>query len=265
MKQPTDLEALTDLSQLARSLCLHFGIGLIVFAGLWLVCETFLWVLPILPALYVPGYVWRMRLRPFWAASRAMASGDYEAAASGFEAFAVKIERSPGLLRGQRWLDFYNDFDYRSMARVNAGVCRMELGQLDAADEHFNGILKENPSNYLALNNLGTTAWKRGDTEKTVQCFGRAIEVNAKYDLARINLGEILLEEGHFEEAEAALEPVAASARDAKYEHLRASALLALGRVEDAKKHCRLGIQFNPDDEQLLDLQRRIECNDGRI
>ena len=264
MKQPTDLEALTDLGQLARSLCLHFGIGLILFASLWLVRETFLWILLILPVLYVPGYYWRLRLRPFWAASRAMASGDHEAAASGFEAFAAKIERNPSLLRGQRWLDFYNVFDYRPMARVNAGVCRMELGELDAADEHFNGIVQENPSNYLALNNLGMTAWKRGDTEKTVECFGRAIEVNAKYDLARINLGEILVEENRFEDAEAVLEPVAASARDAKYEHLRASALLALGRIEDAQKHCRLGIQFNPDNEQLMELQSRIQSDDGR-
>ena len=260
MRKPPDLEALTDSEQLARAVVLHLGLGVMAFAALCVVQKTLLWVPLIVILLYMPGYVWRRRVSPFWQASRAMMRGDYRRAADEFGRLAAELEAHPELLRGQQWLDFHNVFPYLQMARINAGVCRLKLEQADQAEALFQRVVRDEPANYLAINNLGMVCWKRGERDAAIRHFSHALDTNRYYEPARINLGESYLEQGCYQEAEATLNAVAASARDARYEYLRAKALLGLGRKSDARAHCTLGVRFNPEHEPLRELMQQIEA-----
>ncbi|MGA2177216.1 MAG: tetratricopeptide repeat protein [Verrucomicrobiota bacterium] len=56
-------------------------------------------------------------------------------------------------------------------------------------------------SNYLAYNNLGFYLSNRGETEKSMRYYQRALEINPNYDEARNNLGFALAALGRFQEA----------------------------------------------------------------
>ena len=62
-------------------------------------------------------------------------------------------------------------------------------GRLDVAQELYNQVLKIDPNDSTALNNLGNLLHKLGKSQKAKDCFEKAIEIDPSYMHAHYNLG----------------------------------------------------------------------------
>ena len=56
----------------------------------------------------------------------------------------------------------------------NSGVCLMEMGRRNQAEEAFNSARSINPNNKSVLNNLGAIARQKGKTDDAASLFGKA-------------------------------------------------------------------------------------------
>ncbi len=56
----------------------------------------------------------------------------------------------------------------------NAGVCLMEMGRRNQAEEAFNSARSLDPNNEAVLNNLGAIARQKGKTDEAASLFGKA-------------------------------------------------------------------------------------------
>ena len=56
----------------------------------------------------------------------------------------------------------------------NAGVCLMEMGRRNQAEEAFNSARSLDPNNQAVLNNLGAIARQKGKTDEAASLFGKA-------------------------------------------------------------------------------------------
>ena len=74
----------------------------------------------------------------------------------------------------------------------NAGVCLMEMGRRNQAEEAFNSARSLDPNNQAVLNNLGAIARQKGKTDEAATLFGKAgsgPEVNYNKGLVAITKG----------------------------------------------------------------------------
>jgi tetratricopeptide (TPR) repeat protein len=90
----------------------------------------------------------------------------------------------------------------------NLAVQNHKDKKLDSAKDLYNEVLKINPSNKDAHNNLGILFQTLGDNQKAKSYYEKAIELNPAFDLAHNNLGALLDKLGnnqkaigHFEKA----------------------------------------------------------------
>jgi len=95
---------------------------------------------------------------------------------------ALELERTPrGLL---------------DLALAYASVSR-----LDEAENLYTELLERTPGDPIALHNMGNLAYKRGDLERAITLYGKAIESRPDYLLAHSHLAEAMLKAGMFREA----------------------------------------------------------------
>jgi len=66
----------------------------------------------------------------------------------------------------------------------------------------FNSTLKYHPRNARLYLNLGNTYYEKGDTQKAIEQYRKAIDINKKYAVAYGNIGSACLHEGKTDEAE---------------------------------------------------------------
>lgn len=87
-------------------------------------------------------------------------------------------------------------------AHNNAGVIELKLGNVNEAASYFEKANSLSPDNGEVVNNLGAVAMKKGDYAKARQMFEKAkkLGVNENY-----NLGVLLIPEGKYDEAVAAM------------------------------------------------------------
>jgi Flp pilus assembly protein TadD len=74
----------------------------------------------------------------------------------------------------------------------NAGVCLMEMGRRNQAEEAFNSARSLDPNNQAVLNNLGAISRQKGKTDEAASLFGKAgsgPEVNYNKGLVAITKG----------------------------------------------------------------------------
>jgi tetratricopeptide (TPR) repeat protein len=75
----------------------------------------------------------------------------------------------------------------------NAGVCLMEMGRRNQAEEAFNAARSLSPNNAAVLNNVGAIARQKGMTEEAASLFAQAgsgAEVSYNKGLVAITQGE---------------------------------------------------------------------------
>lgn len=69
------------------------------------------------------------------------------------------------------------------------------------ATEPYEKVIKINPEDTTAWNNMGATLAKFKGYQPAIQCFNRAIEINPKEAAALYNIGVVLMELGNLQEA----------------------------------------------------------------
>ena len=61
---------------------------------------------------------------------------------------------------------------------------------LQVALDHYNKILKVEPSHFTALNNLGSLYASLGDDQKAIDCYKKVLKINPKYTDTYYTLGK---------------------------------------------------------------------------
>jgi FkbM family methyltransferase len=119
-------------------------------------------------------------------------------------------------------------------------------GELDEAERLYRAVLKQQPRNAVALNDLGIVMVQRGQRALGEDLFRNAVSAKSDYVEAYANLGTLLRERGELDEAIAQFQ----------------RALAAKPRYADA--HFHLGKLFEKKDnadEAIACFKRAIACN----
>jgi len=100
-------------------------------------------------------------------------------------------------------------------------------------------------------------AWNEtGDREKTIAALERAVRLDPLHARAWYNLALALNEAGRTKEALDALARAEAAERNAIYSYARATILLKLGRVEEARSAARRSLEIDPGFEPAREILR---------
>jgi tetratricopeptide (TPR) repeat protein len=124
------------------------------------------------------------------------------------------------------------------------------------ADTLWTATLDRNPGSFMAENNLGTSALRKGDTSEAVARFRKVIDLQPDYEVGHYNLGDALVRAGHPEEALAEFEKAVAIDPAYAKAHNNLGNLFALKHDwQQALRHydsaCRLNPK-NPDSANNL-------------
>ena len=88
----------------------------------------------------------------------------------------------------QKSVSLKPDYD---QAFYKIGVLNEMLGDDELAEIGYNMALKANRLNYHALNNLGKIYYERNESNKSIECFLNAIEIDPEFSLPYKNLATI--------------------------------------------------------------------------
>ncbi len=123
-------------------------------------------------------------------------------------------------------------------------------GRLSEAEQIYTQILRAQPDNAAACNNLGVALKSQGRLDEAIACYRRAQKINPDYAEAINNLGNVLKEQEKLDEAVACfrraveIKPDYADARNSL-----GALLEKQGHVEEATACYRRALEDKPDDE----------------
>ncbi|MCX4239217.1 tetratricopeptide repeat protein [Paraliomyxa miuraensis] len=174
----------------------------------------------------------------------AEAKKDFAAVAQQYAAAKAK-----GSLSAGQCDQFSKDFEsvYRkhgqqmTVAYFNAGAVWDECGDVEKAEQIYQGVIKAVPKYDLSYNNLGVIYWNRNQEEKALDYFKKAVDANIATRAPRNNLAAALRnkyanspDQKLFEDAEKTLQRVLAvdSSNQLAYENL-ARLYYDRGRLKD--------------------------------
>jgi tetratricopeptide (TPR) repeat protein len=96
--------------------------------------------------------------------------------------------------------------DVRSLLDLALGYSA--VSRLDEAEAAYARLLKLSPNHAIALHNLGNVAYKRGETDKSIELYKKAIAADPGYLLAYAHLGDAYRQAERYQEAYRAYEKV---------------------------------------------------------
>jgi Flp pilus assembly protein TadD len=140
-------------------------------------------------------------------------------------------------------------------ARFQLGLTLADLGRNPEAAEAFQQALDRDPALLEARNNAATM-WKRsaiaaveaGDRTQALDFFGRAARLNPGDADTRVNLGNLLLMTGRFEQAEREFRAALASSPEHAMAHNNLGLLLTrIGRAGEARPHLEFALAHGDD------------------
>ena len=131
---------------------------------------------------------------------------------------------------------------------IQGAVTAHQEGRLEEAEHLYRSILKDNPNNLNAYNNLGVLLQSLNRFEEAIDCSKKAINLKPDYTEAHYNLGITLEKLNKFEEAE----KIYRKALDLKPDYAEAynnlgGVLLKLNKFEEAEKIYRKALDFKSD------------------
>jgi Tetratricopeptide repeat. len=82
-----------------------------------------------------------------------------------------------------------------------AGMAFLDARDTENAAVKFHEVLRLNPKNVRALVGLGNIEEARGKLDGASEFYGRAVQADSSFEIARVNKGNIFLKQGKFEKA----------------------------------------------------------------
>jgi len=113
------------------------------------------------------------------------------------------------------------------------GIALADEGKLDEAASQFESVLKKDPNNAPALQNLGVVALRRDDVHGAEQYLTRALDLNPNLPLALNTLGVVYAREGDYPRA------IRSWQRAVDIDPRQYDALYNIGFVEGRAGHAR--------------------------
>ena len=152
----------------------------------------------------------------------------------------------------------------RPLDHYNLANILEPLGDVDAAEMHYLKCLAAEPGNEKAWKNLGTLYSRKGQNEKAMECFDKALALNpalVEAHLSKANTWLVFLNEPG-----KAIESFRTaygldSGLDVRWRHGRywfSRACLKAGQRVAALEQAELGLRIKPDDGHLLALKAEI-------
>ncbi len=86
-------------------------------------------------------------------------------------------------------------------AYINRGITYRKKGQYDRAIADYDKAIKLNPKLAMAYNNRGTVYGNKGQYDRAIADFDKAIKLNPNYAAAYVNRGEAYRRKGQFTQA----------------------------------------------------------------
>ena len=127
-------------------------------------------------------------------------------------------------------------------------VAHHQGGRLERAEALYRHILQHQPGHGDALHLLGLVVHQSGRPADAIELIGKAIELNGRNALYRVNLGIVLRDQGEAEEALACFDQAIALAPDRAEAHYnRGTILHAWGDVDEAVAAFRRAVDLKPD------------------
>jgi tetratricopeptide (TPR) repeat protein len=130
----------------------------------------------------------------------------------------------------------------------NLGGVLEQKGELDKAIEQYGKALEIKPDDAESRNNLGTALAQEGKLEEAVAQYQKVLEANPDYEYARNNLAVALARKGNLEEAIAQYRKVLETHPNSEDARNNLGAALAQkGNLEEAVLQYRKAVELNPD------------------
>ena len=131
---------------------------------------------------------------------------------------------------------------------IQQAITAHQEGKFEEAEQLYKEILKTNPNNLTAMNNLGVLLRSLGKFDEAEASYKKAIELKPDYIDAHNNLGNVLKELGKFDEAEASYK----KAIEIKPDYIEANnnlgvLQLSLGKLNEAEASYKKAIELKPD------------------
>jgi tetratricopeptide (TPR) repeat protein len=112
----------------------------------------------------------------------------------------------------------------------------------------WSDTVAKNPICWMAHNNLGTEFFRKGQTDKAMIHFQKALEIKPDYVEALNNLGNVFLRQGLLDEAIVQYNKALEIAPDYASAHTNlGNAFLDKGEVSESIEHYLKALQFRPD------------------
>ncbi len=135
-----------------------------------------------------------------------------------------------------------------SAAYNNLGVALKSQGKLDEAIACYRRAQKINPDYAEAINNLGNALKEQEKLDEALVCFRRAVEIKPDYADARNSLGAVLDKQGHLEEAIACYRRALEDKPDDESAHNNLGVTLkGQGKVDEAIACYHRALEIKPD------------------
>lgn len=108
--------------------------------------------------------------------------------------------------------------------------------------------LDENPDAWLAHNNLGLLLLQEGHTDEAIDHFQKTLQINPHFDRAHYNLGNALMQQGKVDQALAEYQQSIAAEPDFPSAHFDAGLCLSLkGRTDEAITEFQKTLALDPN------------------
>jgi type IV pilus assembly protein PilF len=173
--------------------------------------------------------------------------------------YNAKGRYTEGLEQYQKVLELDPKF---TEAHNAMGATYLELGKWDEAIREFEITLQDllYLTPFYVLNNIGWAYYKKGDPQKAIENFKKAIAMKPDFGLAHYNMGLVYKDNNQREEAIASFRSAIAQVPNLGDAHFQLGVLyFNAGKQEDAKKSFQEVVRIAPKSETARLAQQYLE------
>jgi len=165
-------------------------------------------------------------------------------------------------------LDYVLLSDYDDEARYHLGRVRYQQNRFDLAIAAFKEVVRRDPRNIKAQNNLGLSLEAKNEIDAAITAYREAIKLDKNAPVHEeqpyLNLGALLAKSGRPEDAVSLLSQAEAIAPDSgKIRYQLSKAYFDLNRFEDARREAEKAVTLDPDQSSNHYLLGRIYQRSG--